>query len=412
MHLTTTTLPRYNPPHAPLRADEDHTSFAFITLRDRLPAIITKLIDALHRRRGQGANDHATLIAALAQLRHQLQTNKPLLSSTDDDDNFLAPWQRQISAFPAKWQTWFGAPWLFSECFLYARVYAICRQHHVNFDYFSSHKQAESIHFRAHHAFTEDDFRSVVLGSLWGNQADLSMSAGQTPVARHSDIHAAAESHLLDDYCAQVLAYLERQHPSEHPIIFVLDNAGTELYHDMCLADWLLTHHHTTRIIFHAKQIPWFVSDVLKHDVDWLLERAPQELRQRWREYLETGRFMVRDHPFWTTHHPYAHLQHVAPDLHAELTSALLVIFKGDLNYRKIMYDCQWPHSTPFSEVVRPWCHFPILALRTCKANVVVGIPESRVRQLDSEQPNVMSKGWLVNGQFGVLQFFNPQQAE
>ncbi len=32
-----------------------------------------------------------------------------------------------------------------------------------------------------------------------------------------------------------------------------------------------VTRHHTVQVVFHVKQLPWFVSDTRIADVDWLL---------------------------------------------------------------------------------------------------------------------------------------------
>lgn len=57
---------------------------------------------------------------------------------------------------------------------------------------------------------------------------------------------------------------------------------------------------------------------------------------------------MFEAHPFWTYGVPYCEMKPMAPQLYEELSQAKLVIFKGDLNYRKLVGDRLWPLSTPF----------------------------------------------------------------
>lgn len=41
-----------------------------------------------------------------------------------------------------------------------------------------------------------------------------------------------------------------------------------------------------------------------------------------------------------------------APDLYKELCDSNFIIFKGDLNYRKLVGDRYWPLSTQFKVIV------------------------------------------------------------
>ena len=44
---------------------------------------------------------------------------------------------------------------------------------------------------------------------------------------------------------------------------------GFELYCDLVYADWLIQSGTCSKVIFHGKKIPWFVSDVTKKDWEW-----------------------------------------------------------------------------------------------------------------------------------------------
>jgi len=74
-----------------------------------------------------------------------------------------------------------------------------------------------------------------------------------------------------------------------------------------------------------------------------------KELATRWKSHLDTGKWrlsMSLDTPlgegqaepldgFWTTGWAYQDMPALAPNLVEELAKSDLVIFKGDLNYRK-----------------------------------------------------------------------------
>lgn len=143
---------------------------------------------------------------------------------------------------------------------------------------------------------------------------------------------------------------------------------------------------------------------------------ATQRLAAAWAKYLRDGRFELsvpvttklgqstglQKGDFWTEASTYPEIGTVAPALTAELRAqSSLVIFKGDLNYRKLTADLQWPATTPFEHSLGPLAgQFPLLTLRTCKADVVVGLPEGveeRVKAEDSQ--------WRVNGKYAVISF-------
>jgi hypothetical protein len=77
-----------------------------------------------------------------------------------------------------------------------------------------------------------------------------------------------------------------------------------------------------------------------------------------------------------------------------------LVVFKGDLNYRRLVGDCLWDPTTLFDDAVDYLGDLPVAALRTLKSDVVVGVPRDRVERLDAEDPE-----WRINGRQTVVQF-------
>ncbi|KAF7292530.1 DUF89 domain-containing protein [Mycena kentingensis (nom. inval.)] len=79
-----------------------------------------------------------------------------------------------------------------------------------------------------------------------------------------------------------------------------------------------------------------------------------------------------------------------------------LVSFKGDLNHRKLTYDCAAPASTPFDQAIGPMASSAgvpkVVSLRTIKSDVVVGLgPDGDVtaERLDKEEP-----GWKISGKY------------
>jgi Damage-control phosphatase ARMT1-like domain len=88
----------------------------------------------------------------------------------------------------------------------------------------------------------------------------------------------------------------------------------------------------------------------------------------------------------------------IDPELFDLLNSSGLTIYKGDLNYRKLVGDVNWKPSTPPAEAFAG-CPTPLLALRTLKADVVIGLDNATVARMKDD--------WMVSGEFAVIQFLD-----
>ena len=53
-------------------------------------------------------------------------------------------------------------------------------------------------------------------------------------------------------------------------------------------------------------------------------------------EYERNGTWIYEQHPFWCTGYTFWELHSEAPDLFLHLSKSDLVLFKGDLNHRKV----------------------------------------------------------------------------
>jgi hypothetical protein len=242
----------------------------------------------------------------------------------------------------------------------------------------------------------EEAFVQVVQLSLWGNQADLCLQVEQGNV----------DGRIVVNHTERVWEVVRGLQGGV--VHIVLDNAGFELFNDLVLVDWLLSSGYAQHVRLHVKPFAWYVSDATQADIAWLVDvcmQSPAEelraLAERWKQYLQHDRMLVETHWFWNTAWAYHHIHEQAPDLWTTLSQADLVVVKGDLNYRKLVYDCQWdPETTTFNEAIGPmWKDVPLVSLRTCKSDVVVGLQVDQVAHLDA-----LDKDWLVNGQWAVIQ--------
>lgn len=242
-----------------------------------------------------------------------------------------------------------------------------------------------------------DALGHLLLADVFANRMDLSFAA-----SRERGTAAEANDLLVDDR-ARALDLLEQ---GDGPVHFIIDNAGTELSLDLVLAARLL-ERLGARVVLHLKVHPAFVSDALEHDVRWFLQArdalaealwstasgAARACRDTLAAALDDGRLQLRPHPYWNGPTSLWELPH---GLARELSSARLVILKGDAHYRRAVGDALWPPETPFSDVTA-YFPAPLLALRTLKSDTIVGLPVGMATRLDGEDGR-----WRVNGQRGV----------
>ncbi|KAF1986021.1 DUF89-domain-containing protein [Aulographum hederae CBS 113979] len=286
---------------------------------------------------------------------------------------------------------------------------------------------------------------------LWGNATDLSLltnlSYEDIQKLQGSKARKEAEKNILAndlDAAFQMLLKAQSSGKQERRIDIVLDNAGFELFVDLILAGYLLSAGLATTVVLHPKNIPWFVSDVVPSDFSDLLgaladpqafytslsddekhagkkaeplkEEEVAQLKflfERWAQFHGNGRLVIRPNGFWTEGGSYWRLPGTAKELLGDLRESELVVFKGDLNYRKLTADVSawWDPTTPFPEAIGPLgpgSGIRVLALRTCKADVVVGLPkgeDERLRATDGGGGNTGARKWAWSGKWAVVQF-------
>lgn len=86
---------------------------------------------------------------------------------------------------------------------------------------------------------------------------------------------------------------------------------------------------------------------------------------------------------------------------------AKLVIFKGDLNYRKLFGERNWEPTTPVSVALQNFQPTKMCILRTLKADIICGLRKGLAEELDETDPN-----WMVSGNYGVIQYSEADSVE
>ncbi|KAH9915315.1 DUF89 domain-containing protein [Fomitopsis serialis] len=476
---------------------------SYETVVKRWPVILTGIIDNIYRinhglsvAQSEGDDNEETatekekieegknLIETISKLKYEMGRDRPLEPIANDGESMAGTYNTELARLTEQGKgTWFTAPWLYAECYLYRllRSYFSQTKHWASHDPFQAQKQetfrkssqaifqlATTMHElerdKARLASDSQNlnviFKEMIQMCLWGNATDLSLLTQMS----HEDIQhlqsvgkdaqAARKEYILTDDQDKVWSHLVNLKDAR--IDFVLDNAGFELFTDFVFADFLVTYTpHVSQVVFHPKMIPWFVSDVtppdfksaissllsptffpeLESDVqtsslaassivqDATIVSTPKELPEsrqhlkdmvtRWAGYLESGVFTLSVSPetplgasnpkvdFWTSPYPYWNMQELAPEVFGSLKDSGLVIFKGDLNFRKLTGDVKWPAHTPFETAVGPLRGaFPVLSLRTNKADVVVGVEQETAERLDKS-----GEKWRYNGKYALVLF-------
>lgn len=196
----------------------------------------------------------------------------------------------------------------------------------------------------------------------------------------------------------------------------MLDNSGYELYTDLILADFLLQFGIADQIYFHPKAMPWFVSDVTPPDFHLVINKLSEchgavgVLAKKWKGRLENGSFVLVDDEsiisFWTYAEAYSQMQRLAPELYEFLSQSDMIIFKGDLNYRKLVGDLNWSPETLFTHSLQGFKPSSLCTLRTLKADVVVGLNPGQ-----SVETAAVDADWMLTGKYAVIQSYISEES-
>jgi len=426
------------PLRAPLSAKYKHT-FAYPTIKDRCPVILCKVIDHLHRERnnigrelGQEAMEGLyKVVEELSKLRYEMQTNKPIVEITDGMGNanvwnsFLNE-QKKAENNPS----WYSSAWLWVECYMYRRISQALNMTGVEklrtFDFFRQQKEegyfgslasmvqlGNWILSELSQASVENELKNwctLVQVCLWGNKCDLSISAGSKAVATGDPVEALEQlkSNLLTNDSVDAWKVLSNKN-QQCIVDIVMDNSGFELFTDLCLADFLITTGKVSKVRMRVKDQPWFVSDTTPDDIKWTLNQMLKSnevgnplalLAEKWNNYICSGQWTIQADGFWTYPHSYNKMSDTDPQLFNELGEADLLIFKGDLNYRKLVGDLNWETTVAFQTALQGFLPSAVLSLRTAKADVIVGLNAGQAEMITK-----VDNQWMVNGQWGVVQF-------
>lgn len=351
--------------------------------------------------------------------------------------------------------TWLAGPWLFTECYLYRVLDTVVKSQSkwVDFDIFEvlkrdtfksskfgiyelaiRYKKLSEELKKTPQVETEKLrilFEEFVDISLWGNATDLSLLASATlediQSRQGKEAREKSAENIIANDLPEAWSRLVAVPFEERRVDFVLDNAGFEFYTDLSLSLFLLDAKLVKTVVFHCKTRPWMVSDTMVKDYklflqdmrnsDWFPDHQ-EELEyfvSSIEYYHSTKQFQLVDSEFWTSALDYSYLsphetKYGGAELYNYFQESTLVIVKGDLNYRKLTGDRMWPKTTPFVNAIDQLAtsNIHVLALRTCKADVCVGLPdglEEKLIEFWKQQGNDVGELWCSSGKWAVISY-------
>ncbi|CAK9301323.1 unnamed protein product [Gordionus sp. m RMFG-2023] len=214
---------------------KDEESFAYVTIKYRLPTILGKVIDFFNRcskdfRASYGIEvekDIEEINGALLKLNYQLRNNKAI-EKFRSDKNDIDFWNVEFERILNKKIGW------------------------------------ENIEL-------QEIFNKILKISLWGNKFDLSLSNMNVLQVSENllDKLQTYDQHIICDDSQQIFEYLIKKKNETNDNI--LNENGFELFTDLVLVYFLLKTNLADKILIRGKNMPWFVSDATAKDLKSLL---------------------------------------------------------------------------------------------------------------------------------------------
>ncbi|XP_030558768.1 damage-control phosphatase ARMT1 isoform X2 [Drosophila novamexicana] len=403
-------------------------SYAYFTLRNLLPVVLTKVIDSLTKDKGElvaqfGENAREELkiiIGLISRLKYELQTDKPFQKFTGDEVD-RESWNSFISHLPNDGRTFYQACWMHTQCYLYRKLYSFVENSIFikQFDYFGKIKehaltscQDDILSLAKYTRRTENSvemFNEMLKIDLWSNRNDLSENehARMFNMRVLEDV-SVTDGHILANNASEIWDCLSNKKTNKQHVDFVLDNAGYELFTDFILAEYIIEKGLASKVRFHVKACPWFVTNATQRDFHMTLQYLSKHpdyiislIGNKFLQFMDEGKFELAPVSyFWTGPRAFHYMKTLEPELYRTLQQSKLIIFKGDLNYRKLLSDVCWEPTQDMRTCLGGFIPSSFCTVRTIKAEVICGLSEGVVENLKLRDPN-----WMLTGNYGTIQY-------
>ncbi|KAH3666699.1 hypothetical protein WICMUC_005516 [Wickerhamomyces mucosus] len=436
----------------PVYYNKDSDSFAFETARVRWIKIVQDTIEdineAIKDKSQEFIEQGQSISKQLSSLKSDIQNDgeiKPFLNNSN-----IKAYGSYNEVLQNQNYTWLSGPWLILENYLYRLInsFFLAQPLWFNYDIFNNLKKSafessvdgvSELAVRYYELSSNINkldsealkilFTEFTEISLWGNATDLSLLATATlddiKSIQGAEARKKSEDKILSNDLSEAWNQISQ---NKGRVDFVLDNTGFELYTDLIFALFLIETKLSTQVNFHTKDIPWMVSDVNIKDfyilIDELknVEKFPLNRKEidffinKVEYYNNIGVLNLQTSSFWTLDKDFyeinpSEIKYGGADLYKDLLNSKLIIFKGDMNYRKLTGDRRWDPTTKFINSIGPLASqgLKILSLRTVKADVLVGLPQGVYEKITEEwgKTNDNKLSWLYSGKYAVISYSN-----
>lgn len=258
-------------------------------------------------------------------------------------------------------------------------------------------------------AYTRQD--KLLIGCLNMNSIDLSQLEVNVKEFKKSNM-PINDCKAFHNFITNELSVNGEPDGGELVAHVITDNCGFELMSDILLGTYLLKSTRLTKVIYHVKRLPIFVSDTIMTDVDEAIGRLNSELEgligykicdeSQDRQVYECDTIPDKQISFevddcWHQEKLFKDVEQFR-SWNTDETCALIIV-KGDLNYRRLVGDFHWKSSEPIRDKVS-YIKKPLLIIRSLKSNVILGVN-------DEEKYSYNAPNWKISGQYGIIQWID-----
>ena len=219
----------------------------------------------------------------------------------------------------------------------------------------------------------------------------------------------ANKKNVIADDSDKIVDFILSNNKKSKRFDILLDNSSVEVISDLVLSDFLLRNNIFDEIHLHAKCYSWFVSDVTPADFEFTLIQLQSSnsyainlFLKRIRNFMVEKKLLFVTDSFWTL--PYSHnaMKNLDTQLYLQLEKCDAILLKGDLHYRKLVGDLDWPLKTPYTTAIRNFFPSSLIIIRTLKSDLAVQLDESDANLSEIRQKD---QNWMVSGNYGIIQF-------